>query len=553
MDDGGNLNQVVANSITVGAWTIVARRTGLLRVGTIAAVLGPTFFGNLFQATSMLPVLLYEFLAGNLIISLLVPRLVPFADVADRKNAARIACQFLAVLLLAYGAAAILTIVAGPLVIGFLTFFVGDSVVRDQQQSAGLILLALIVPQVLLHAVAGVGMAVQQAHGRYKLATAAYSVENIGVMLVVVMSGVLFGTGIVIEEVTTAHLVFLGVGSTLAVALHAAVQWWGASRVGVGLRPRLGWRQSEDTVHLLRLGLPSVGYAAMNALRLILLITVAGGLPGGVVAFRLALTFFALPVAVGARPIAWAMVPHLARLDQQGDRRDFQDNWGKGLSMSMFMVTPAIAGIFALSSPLAFTVAVGEMATPAGVALVTAAILSLAPAILGDTLFIHASHGSYARSDAIGPLTAMALRLALTFAGLVAAVQLTEGRSMLVGLGISMSVGDIVSGGVLSGWVLWRAASITRRIGASMTRAAVAAGLMAVPVYFLGTLLDGDDRIITSLLVVALAAGGAALYLLLQRVVFRADELGLLAAQFKAGIRGRPVVNRGIVENEDAQ
>ena len=50
--------------------------TGFARVSVTAAVLGPTYFGNLFQATAVLPSAFYGLLMGTLISALLVPPLV---------------------------------------------------------------------------------------------------------------------------------------------------------------------------------------------------------------------------------------------------------------------------------------------------------------------------------------------------------------------------------------------------------------------------------------------------------------------------------------------
>mgnify|MGYP007112906898 CR=1 FL=1 len=63
--------------MTVAVWTTVSRVTGMARVIVIGAVLGPTFFGNAYQLTNVLPNLVfYGFLAGSLLSSLLVPALV---------------------------------------------------------------------------------------------------------------------------------------------------------------------------------------------------------------------------------------------------------------------------------------------------------------------------------------------------------------------------------------------------------------------------------------------------------------------------------------------
>jgi hypothetical protein len=54
------------DSITVAAWTIVSRVTGVAKFACIGAVLGPTFFGNTYQFTSSLPNLVYYgFLSGS--------------------------------------------------------------------------------------------------------------------------------------------------------------------------------------------------------------------------------------------------------------------------------------------------------------------------------------------------------------------------------------------------------------------------------------------------------------------------------------------------------
>ena len=71
--------------MTVAAWTIVSRVTGLARFAVIGAVLGPTFFGNTYQFTNSLPNLVYYgFLAGSLFSSLLVPALVRHIDAGEQ-------------------------------------------------------------------------------------------------------------------------------------------------------------------------------------------------------------------------------------------------------------------------------------------------------------------------------------------------------------------------------------------------------------------------------------------------------------------------------------
>ena len=69
--------------------------------------------------------------------------------------------------------------------------------------------------------------------------------ENLGTIAVLVATAALYGTGRGLGNLPTGELLLLGLGSTGAVALHAATQWWGARRAGVVLLPRPGWRDSE--------------------------------------------------------------------------------------------------------------------------------------------------------------------------------------------------------------------------------------------------------------------------------------------------------------------
>ena len=83
LDDGSDLatpEGAVGDSLSVASWTLISRFTGVLRGITIAAVLGATYFANVYQFTNFLPnFVFYGLLAGSMFSSLLVPAL-------DRKS-----------------------------------------------------------------------------------------------------------------------------------------------------------------------------------------------------------------------------------------------------------------------------------------------------------------------------------------------------------------------------------------------------------------------------------------------------------------------------------
>src|SRR3954470_8688491 len=93
----GRQHGMLRNSATIAAWTMVSRATGFIRVAVVAAILGPTFFGNLYQATNSIPNVLYELLTGALFASLLVPPLVRHVDALDVGGQRRLVDGFLGV------------------------------------------------------------------------------------------------------------------------------------------------------------------------------------------------------------------------------------------------------------------------------------------------------------------------------------------------------------------------------------------------------------------------------------------------------------------------
>jgi putative peptidoglycan lipid II flippase len=293
-------------------------------------------------------------------------------------------------------------------------------------------------------------MAVQNAHRRFALAAAAPAFENLAVMAVMATSALLFGIGTPLDQITTPQLLLLGLGTTVAAALQAGVQWWGAYRASVPLLPIAGWADPEVR-RLLRLALPSSGYAALNAANYLGLLVAAGGIPGGAVAFQIGVNFFSLPVAIGAKPLAIAQLPRLARSFNQQAFQAFQATYRSSLELTMFIALPAAVLFVGIPDVLAKAISFGDMATAAGIGLVVASIASLGPGIVGDAAFVVSTSASYARRDAASPLAAMDIRSAITFMGVALAVVVMRDLAVLWTLGIGFSAANLLAAAYLHG------------------------------------------------------------------------------------------------------
>lgn len=519
------------DSITVAAWTIVSRVTGVARFAVIGAVLGPTFFGNTYQFTNSLPNLVYYgFLAGSLFSSLLVPALVRHIDAGDRRASERVAGGFLGMTLLALVLVAPVAIGLGPLVLRFAALGAGPHLATSAQVRVGLLLIVMFIPQIFCYGIVGTATAVMNSRQRFALAAGAPAIENAGTIAVLVATAVIYGTDTSVTDVPPGEMLLLGLGSTGAVVLHAATQWWGARRVGVTLLPRPGWRDPEVRVVVKR-AMPSLAQAGLLGLQVLTLLGMANRLPGGIVAFQIALNFYYLAIALGATPVALSLLPRLARMHLDGDVAGFRVALVRGFSLGFFVTIPAAVAYLVLAFPLARAVSFGRMSGADGVTMVAVSLAALSLAVVGQTAFMIATYASYARKDTRSPLRSMVAQ-AVVCLGIASIALFVHGSAVLLVLGLALSVAVAVAACHLM-IRLWRDLSGhgAERLAPSLAKFAVGAVIMAGPAWLTATVIQhwlgrpAGPRIG----ILAGAAIGCAVFIGVQALL-RTPELRLLVA-----------------------
>jgi putative peptidoglycan lipid II flippase len=520
---------VVSHSLSGALWTGVSRASGLAETIAVGAILGATYLGNTFQAVNSLPnIVYYQLLAGSLFASLLVPPLVRHVDSGDRIQAQRLVKGFLGVLLVMALLASALLLAAGPLIMRLLTLGVSNPETAAAQSHVGSVLLVMFVPQIALYLIAGTGAAVMNAHGRFALAAAAPALENAGLITMLVMVGVLFGTGTAMTDVPAGELLLLGIGASAAVALHAGCQWLGSRSSGVLLIPSAGWRDPEVR-RVIRRMVPTLAYTGLAASQILAIFVVANRIPGGLVAFQLALNFFYLPAAIVTWPIARALLPQLSRLHYGGDTTLFRDELNRGVALASFVTVPIAVAYVALAVPLARAITFGLLGTPAGVTAVALSLATVAVGVVGEAWFILGTYAFYARHDVRSPLRSMAVRVAVSI-GLMGMAWSTRGPQVLALLGVALSTGSVI--GALHLWVRLgkRLPGHGRSPLRSLVRALVSSLVMIVPAELialaLGRLLPSTE-LNEALAMVAATVAGLVTYLGAQAVV-HAPELAWL-------------------------
>ncbi|MGH3795423.1 MAG: murein biosynthesis integral membrane protein MurJ [Pseudonocardiaceae bacterium] len=433
------------NSVIVSVWTLVSRLTGLLRVVVIGAVMGPTFFANIFQAGYVVPNLVYSAIAGPVLAMVLVPALVRAIGAGGVQHGSHVFGRVCGCLLTLACALAVLIVVLSPLIAWTLTFGIPDPRGRARALELTTILVLFVAPQVPLFTLAGLGAAAQQARGRFALAAGAGAVENVALIVTVIGTGLVFGTGLEVDRAPVQMVVLLGVGSTLAVAAHAALQLFGAARGGVLAAPVWRWWRDPEARAFARRMSRSFGVAACPAVAMYVLFVMAGTVPGGVLVIQLAYSVFYGLSYLGARAVSIAALPGLAAAVDRANPAAFASAWRQGLTYAVAASLPMLCLLAVFATPAAQLLARGEMRTSSVIGQLAACLVVVAVAQLIGGLHDLGRQALFAQLDERGPRLAGMVALVVSLVVASAAMVLPVGGGRLVSLTLAILAGELAA------------------------------------------------------------------------------------------------------------
>ncbi len=447
--EGETPTTTARNSATVACWTLISRATGLLRVVVIGAVLGPTYFANCFQAGYVVPSIVFTLIAGPVLAMVLVPAVVRAIGAGGQPRARDVLGRVAGWLLAVSAAVVALLVITAPVVAWTLSLGIPDPAQRERGLWLTTLLVLLVAPQVLLNSLAYLGMVAQRARGRFALASAAPAVENVVLILTVVLAGWYYGTGLDIDHVPVGLVLVLGVGSTSGVALHAALQLFGAARVGLLTRPSRHWRKDPEAVAVTRRLARSVGVAACPAAAMYVLLALAGSVPGGVFVVQLSYAVLFSLSYLSGRAVSMAALPGLAHAAHREDGATFGSAWRQGLSYAVIASLPLLVLLAILSGPTANILANGELrhATLIGPLATCLAVVALAQLVGGVSDL--GSQALYARLDDRIPRRASEVAFGVTVVVAAAALLVPPDGPRLVWLVVAILAGELAAAGMV--------------------------------------------------------------------------------------------------------
>ncbi len=500
--------------------TLASRGVGFVKVWVIAAVLGATYLGNTYQASSSVSNILFELIAAGALSAVLVPTFVDLFRAGDDREAERLASGVLGMALAVMAVVSIVGVVFAEPIARILSSGAPNAHVESQQVALSAFFLRFFVPQVLLYAIGTVATAVLFAKRRFVIVAIAPIANAVILVATMAIFRAMHGPNPSLDLTTGEELV-LAIGGTLGVVGFVAVPTIALLRSGFRLRAKLG---AVDR-HLRKLLWLSAWVALQPDVAVLLAAALVMGnqVAGGVVAYQFCFVAFLAPYAILAQPIHTTILPELTGDVASGDMVAFADRLRWGLDAMSRLLLPVSAAYVALALPAMRVLAVGNSRNDAE--LFAAVLASLGVGLFTYGTFLFFARASYALGDSRTPaIIAGASALVGAAVMVVGGLAFESDTAKVAALGLGHSaayfVGTLVLGAVLR-----------KRVGHGFfphaflpaLGASVALGGAA---WLVERLVGPSGRIADILVLVAIGLVGLGLYVLLLRMLpKRGDRL----------------------------
>jgi putative peptidoglycan lipid II flippase len=495
--------------------TLASRGVGFVKVWVIAAVLGATYLGNTYQASSSVSNILFELIAAGALSAVLVPTFVDLFRAEDDAEAERLASGVLGLALALMAVVSIIGVVFATPIARLLSSGAPNAHVEAQQTALSTFFLRFFIPQVLLYAIGTVATAVLFAKRRFVIVAIA-PIAN-AVILVATMAAfrIMHGPDPGLDLTTPEKLV-LAIGGTLGVVGFVGVPTVALLRSGFRLRATLGAVDRK----LRRLLWLSAWVALQPDVAVLLgaALVMGNQVAGGVVAYQFCFVAFLAPYAILAQPIHTTILPELTVDAGNGDMRSFADRLRWGLDGMSRLLLPVSAAYVALALPAMRVLAVGNSRHDAD--LFAAALASLGVGLFTYGTFLFFARASYALGDSRTPAI-IAGASALVGAGVMVVGGLTfdSDTAKVAALGLGHSAAYLV-GALVLGFVL------RRRVGhgffpRAFLPALAASAALGGLAWLVEDLVAPSGRVADILVLAAIGLVGLGLYLLMLRMLPR--------------------------------
>lgn len=532
-DDNSDATLMRASS-TMALGTITSRITGTVRDIAIVAAIGFGVFADTYSVANTIPNIVYILLAGGAINAVFIPQLMRHIS-SDDDGGDDYAQRLLTLVAVLLVVVTVVAVLAAPLIINLY----GPSTWSANDNNSAVLFARFCLPQILFYGLFTMFSQVLNSRGRFAAPMFAPIANNFVVIATaLVFIKVVGSTDPTTSTVTTGQITLLGLGTTLGIAVQAAILIPMMRRAGFTWRPRFGFRGY---------GLGKVRYLAgwtfvfvlTNQLTYIVITRLAsaanvlaekdpGAVSAGFTSYSKAYLLFILPHSIITVSIVTFLLPRMSRAAALGRRDLVAGDVGTGASMAIAVIAPAGIALFVLGPRIAFVLFGFGAAGPAEARFVGVILQAFVIGLVPFTVFYVLLRGFYAFEDTRTPALINFGMNAVNVAAAVGLYLVVDEYWKVPALALGYAISYLVTLPVT--WIL-----LKRRTGAlptytvvrtlvRVTLASLIAGAVILAALIGLTALIGNGRFASLIIVIAAGALGGAAYLWLASRL-RVDEV----------------------------
>ncbi|MER6755358.1 murein biosynthesis integral membrane protein MurJ [Micromonospora echinofusca] len=496
------------NSAVMAIGSLVSRGTGFLRNLVIAAALGGALVGDAYTTAQILPGMVYEFLLGGVLTSVLIPVLVRRRK-SDADGGQAYAQRLLTLAVLALGVAAVLAVLAAS----WLTWLYGSGESTGDYSQLVTALSRLMLPMIFFSGLSALISAVLNTRGHFAAPMWAPILNNLVVIATAGLYIAIFGAEIIKpDEMTTGRVLLIGGGTLLGVAVQAAGLLPALRKVGFRWKLRFDFREL-GLRELGRLGAWMFCYVAVSQIGLIVLFNLLNRAGRESAAGPLIYNnvFLLLMTAHGiiAVSIITALMPRMSAAAADGRYADVAADLSRGTRTVTAVLAPIAVCYAVLATPIAFTLFRHGAFTADNAAATSVVLLAAALALVPFAVSQLFTFAFYALPDTRTPalinIPVVALRIGVQVVLYVAFSASFVGAGMMIGNAVSYLAAAVASAWLLRPRVGRIGLGEIMRTGGRVLVAALGAAVVGLIVV---KLLPGDDTPSRLEAIVQLVVGG---------------------------------------------
>lgn len=446
----------VRSSAFMAAGTLLSRILGFVKTFLLLAALGAdATVTDTFVNANNLPNLIFLLVAGGVFNAVLVPQIIKASKAPDR--GADYVSRLLTLAVLVLLVLTVLVTAGAPFILRLTTQGYSDA-----QLSLAVAFGFLVLPQIFFYGLYALLTQVLNANGSFVAAMWAPIVNNLvaigGLVAFLVTMGSYVQNPHTIESWTSAQTLLVAGTATLGVVVQTLLLFVPVKRLGLGLRPRFGWR-GVGLGRAAKLGIWTLLTAVVGQGTFLYMMKVAS-IPGaerqrldeaghhdaalgiaGQGVLDAATQLYILPHSIIALSLATVLFNRMSHASQAGDRDALRQTLSQGLR------TMAVATVFGAVSLLVLAGPLGKLFTngaTTGAALVgqTLAILALSTPFMSANFMM--ARVFYSNEDARTPFKIQLWLAGFNIVGAFAA-SLLPVHSIVFGIAALYAAGNILS------------------------------------------------------------------------------------------------------------